>query len=138
MEIIDRIKMLIDEVMPEGSKNDNSFAKSINMEQKTVNNYMNGTNKPSLKFVEAILKSFPNVSAEWLMREEGGMFKSINQSVNGVGNNIQAGGNVSHVSAIGRGDKSTAALIAQLKGEVEYLRSKNDQLLAMLSNIHLN
>ena len=43
------------------------------MDATTFNNYMLGKRKPSLELAVAILRTFPDVSAEWLMRGEGTM-----------------------------------------------------------------
>lgn len=70
MEIVQRIKILIDE------KNCtvNSFAKEIGISQRTLNNYVLLGRLPSYETLHAILHRFTDVSAEWLMRGEGSMF----------------------------------------------------------------
>lgn len=71
MIIIDRIKELI----AQKEMNETSFAKSIGLSQRTLNNYMNGRS-PSYEAIDAILRAFPDVSAEWLLMGEGEMYKS--------------------------------------------------------------
>lgn len=56
-----------------------SLAKTFNMQQPTVWNYLNGRTKISLEFIERILDKFPNVSAEWLMRGVGTMYNTENE-----------------------------------------------------------
>ena len=40
----------------------------------TYFNILNGTSKPDFKTTEALLKGFPDISSEWLMRGRGPMF----------------------------------------------------------------
>lgn len=68
MEIVQRIQQLIEEKY--GSRGEASFAKEIGIHQVTLNNYMLGKRKVSLEIIDAILKAFPDVSAEWLLRGE--------------------------------------------------------------------
>ena len=51
-----------------------AFAEKIGMKQQTLNNYIRGVNKLSVAFITIILETFPDVSAEWLMRGEGDMY----------------------------------------------------------------
>ncbi|GEM_PF-4667617 len=46
--------------------NMSQFAKRINSEQKTVNNYLNGKRKLSLEFVESVISTF-ELDANWLL-----------------------------------------------------------------------
>ena len=54
----------------------NSFSKKIGMGQVTVNHYFLGSRKLSFELVYKTLDSFPELSAEWLMRGNGDMYKS--------------------------------------------------------------
>lgn len=54
----------------------NAFSKAIGMEQRTVNNYFLGNRKLSFELIDKTLAAFPNLSAEWLLRGEGNMYKS--------------------------------------------------------------
>ena len=72
MEIVQRIKSLIEEKY--GARGTSSFARAIGVEQVTLSRYLSGTRGVSLEVVEAILKTFPDVNAEWLLREKGNMF----------------------------------------------------------------
>lgn len=51
-----------------------AFAEKIGMKQQTLNNYIRGVNKLSVAFISIILETFPDISAEWLMRGEGDMY----------------------------------------------------------------
>lgn len=52
-----------------------SFAREINLKQMTVNQYLNGERKFSFEFIQAILMRYPELSAEWLLKGEGEMYK---------------------------------------------------------------
>jgi tRNA(Leu) C34 or U34 (ribose-2'-O)-methylase TrmL len=47
------------------------FAKQINVAQTTISEYLNNGKKVSFTIIRAILDSFPDVSAEWLLRGTG-------------------------------------------------------------------
>lgn len=53
-----------------------AFAIKCGIAQNTFNYYMNGQRKISYEAVEKILKSFPDLSAEWLIRGHGDMLLS--------------------------------------------------------------
>lgn len=74
MEVKDRIKALIGLK----AKSERDFAIKIGISQATLNNYMLGKRKISLELVEAVLKSFPDVSADWFLRGLGEMLNSEN------------------------------------------------------------
>lgn len=54
----------------------NAFAQTIGISQTTVNNYFLGNRKLSLELITNTLTAFPSLSAEWLLRGEGNMYKS--------------------------------------------------------------
>ena len=56
-----------------------SFAREINLKQMTVNQYLNGERKFSFEFVQAILKRYPELSAEWLIKGEGDMYNETSK-----------------------------------------------------------
>ena len=78
MEILSRINELIIAL----NLTSRAFAIACGIKYTTLNNYLTGRRAIGFDTVDAILKGFPNVSAEWLMRGEGHMFKSdiANQS----------------------------------------------------------
>ena len=49
------------------------LADRLGQRPSTVTNYLNGTQAPKLEFIENILRLFPEVSAEWLIRGQGTM-----------------------------------------------------------------
>lgn len=76
MDTIKRLNELIEAKC--GERGESAFSKLIGIHQVTLNNYILGKRKLSLEVVEAVLKAFPDVSAEWLLRGE-----NINMSNNG-------------------------------------------------------
>lgn len=73
MEIINRIRKIVDE---KANGNKKEFSSIINIVQVTFNRYMNGRT-PSYEVIDSILRAFPDISAEWLLRGEGEMKKSL-------------------------------------------------------------
>ena len=67
--MLNRITKLIEST----GLNPTSFSTKIGVQQKTLWNQINGQRKLSLDTVEAILDTFPDISAEWLMRGTGRM-----------------------------------------------------------------
>lgn len=54
----------------------NSLAKQINVAQATLNPQLRGDRTLAANIVVKILDAFPDISAEWLLRGEGEMYKS--------------------------------------------------------------
>ena len=49
------------------------FAKSIGMSKSVVSNLDNAANAPSFRFIEAIVKTYPEINSRWLIVGEGEM-----------------------------------------------------------------
>lgn len=114
MEILQRIRELID---AKGC-NVSSFAKKIGIGQTTLNTYLKCDRYPAYETLHAILHTFPDVSAEWLMRGEGDMF-------------------ICDGMPIIRGDESESeenlhVALAQCRVELEETRAENVKLLGQL------
>lgn len=56
------------------------FAKILGINSTSVYNYFSGTSKAPMSFIVLFLESFPDVSAEWLIRGEGEMMNPTKQS----------------------------------------------------------
>lgn len=72
MEILSRINELIIAL----NLTSRAFAIACGIKYTTLNNYLTGRRAVGYDSIDAILRNFPNVSAEWLMRGDGPMFKS--------------------------------------------------------------
>ena len=59
----------------------NSLAKQINVAQATLNPQLRGDRTLAANIVVKILEAFPDISAEWLLRGEGEMYRSNSGSV---------------------------------------------------------
>ena len=57
-----------------------AFADAIGVQRSSISHIISGRNKPSLDFLQKILTNFPKYSAEWLVLDEGEMYKSVTQS----------------------------------------------------------
>ena len=57
-----------------------AFAKMIGMLQVTCNRKIRGDQAVSLAMIEGFLHVFPDISAEWLLRGEGEMYKPNSDS----------------------------------------------------------
>ncbi len=66
----------IAEIITSKGFSENSFAKQIGSNQRTINQQLRGDRKLSLDTVCNVINSFGDISAEWLLRGEGSMNKS--------------------------------------------------------------
>lgn len=66
----------IAEIITSKGFSENSFAKQIGSNQRTINQQLRGVRKLSLDTVCNVINSFGDISAEWLLRGEGSMNKS--------------------------------------------------------------
>lgn len=64
----------INEVRDHYRLSNRGFAEAVGAKPAATNNYLNGTKEPSLEFVDRILSTYVDVSAEWLLRGIGSMF----------------------------------------------------------------
>lgn len=69
----------------EKSNSENQFAKLIGANQRTINQQLKKERSLSLDTVLSVLSSFEDISAEWLLRGEGEMYKTVSENKN---NNI--------------------------------------------------
>jgi len=59
--------------------NFSTFGEQIGVTGVAVSDIIKGKSKPNFKFLQGVLKSFPEISAEWLLRDEGEMLRNIYQ-----------------------------------------------------------
>lgn len=59
-----------------------AFALKCKLRPNTLSNQLNGIREISLSTITAILTTYPEVSAEWLMRGNGDMFIAKNEEPN--------------------------------------------------------
>ena len=113
------------------------FAKKIEMSKYTLDGYLDGKNKPALALAEGILRAYPDISAEWLMRGEGSMYRgngsTINYEINAHSqvNKGEAGGMTygppssceEELKALKEKEKLYLLQIAELKNDKLFLQS---------------
>lgn len=68
----------IRDIMLAKNMSENAFAKACNIGQKTLNSTFNRGGDVKFSTLYQILSTFPDVSAEWLMRGEGEMIRIKN------------------------------------------------------------
>lgn len=133
-DVIARIKAVV-ECVARG--NTSLFARDISISQVTLNNYMLGKRKPSLEVCTKILSAFPDISAEWLLRGEGSMYKSeADRHVNHIDlstGKVTGDGSTSVVgngNAVATGDHSTAGASDDI---IRQLLQQNQQLINIIT-----
>lgn len=72
---MDGLRDRINEVRDHYRLSNRGFAEAVGAKPAATNNYLNGTKEPSLEFVGRILSTYVDISAEWLLRGVGSMFK---------------------------------------------------------------
>lgn len=72
------VKQRIREVLTVKESNPTKLSKDFSVNQKTLNNQINSDVQLSSSTILLILKAFPDLSAEWLLRGEGSMIKNEN------------------------------------------------------------
>lgn len=124
-EIVLRIKQLM---LYKGFKSETKFANKIGIGQVTINTQLNSKRRLGLDVVSAILNTFSDISAEWLMRGKGEMLNG-NNAIN-ISNNIgvtQVGNNNNNF----RRDDTLEVLneqIAQMRKELEDVRGDKEKI----------
>lgn len=112
---------------------DNQFSKRIGVAQTTMSGYLSGNRKLSLQVIESMLNSFENISAEWLLRGEGEMYKTVSDNKN---NNFDASQYVSKdkyestvylLAEVTNNLKETVLETKKLYEEINELRSQLKQ-----------
>lgn len=112
--ITDRVKQII----ASKSLNVTQFAKSINVSQTTLNSQLIRKRSLSLDVISAILSTFEDISAEWLLRGVGNMYVIDNLPLlSGTENDNEL---------------SLHAEIARHAAHIEELQSENIKLLHQL------
>lgn len=72
------VKQRIRDILQKFGSNPTQLAKMYNLNQKTVHNQINENTQLSASIILLILKTYPDISAEWLLRGAGSMIVSDN------------------------------------------------------------
>lgn len=112
-DVLQRVRLLAKEL----NLSDNALAKKLGIPQATLSGWYNLGRTPSIKMALTLLEVFPNLSAEWLLRGEGEMFKTQNAaSTNGNNGNAVTGNNISNVSQVQKKGFSARLVAALIRG----------------------
>lgn len=106
-----------------------AISRKIGVSHPTLYNQIKGHRAMSLSTVEAFLATFPDVSAEWLLRGDGEIMKApqaaVTQNQNGgEGNSQLVNYNGKNEAALINIIKSKDAQIARLLGIIENMQNK--------------
>lgn len=71
MEIKDRLQMFLDSKHLTASQ----FADSLHVQRSNVSHVLSGRNKPSVDFLEKMVRVFPDVNFKWLLTGEGSLMQ---------------------------------------------------------------
>lgn len=69
--MVDRINLILQTKNMSASE----FANKIGVQRSNVSHVLSGRNRPSLDFIQKILKRFPDINADWLLLEKGSMYE---------------------------------------------------------------
>ncbi len=70
--MINRISKIIKEKNLSSAK----FADEIGVQRSSISHVLSGRNKPSLEFIQKILKTYPDIDINWLLTGKGNIFSS--------------------------------------------------------------
>lgn len=73
------VNQKIKQILTENRYTQNQFAKEIGMNPTTLGRQLKGEQSMSASLIESFLAVFPDVSAEWLLRDEGISSKSVQE-----------------------------------------------------------
>lgn len=132
-DITDRLNQLI----TAKTKTRRAFAAVMGISAVATDNYANGKRVPPTDLLTSILRAYPDISAEWLMRGEGSMYRSngstINYEINAHSqvNKGEAGGMTygppssceEELKALKEKEKLYLLQIAELKNDKLFLQS---------------
>ena len=116
LHMVGRIKEIIAAV----GISDRAFAMQCGISQATLSRQLAGVRELSLSTVLSILNTYDNISSEWLLKGEGAMFKTSNdtESANRISSLVDT---ISTLTAV---VKSKDARIKELEEEIANLKKK--------------
>lgn len=105
----------------------NELAKTIGVSSTNVYGYLNGSSKAPMSFVVSVLESFPDLSAEWLLRGEGEMLLPPKKSTY-----LEMAEKL-HAPLMASEPSSLTAQVEQLAKNQQEMQSQLDRLLQKLT-----
>lgn len=88
-------------------------SRTMKINQQNISNYINGTRKLSVDFIQQFVDKYNDISVEWLITGKGNMLKS----------EYKQNDKLSHVN---EGSVYEKKYIDRLENEIEFLRSQLD------------
>lgn len=123
------IKQRVQQVFAECKITVNRFAILSGLNQKTINDQINGTAKIGAVTLSALLAYRPDLSAEWLLRGTGDMLITNKPTEINI-NNANMG---HHNTNIGSGIQTiTTSDLAELKQQIAELKADKEKLYQLL------
>lgn len=105
------------------------LAEALGISENTIEGYMRGKNKVALNFIVDVLRTYPDISAEWLLRGEGDMYRNANSNVNNYEINSHSTVHKGNVSG------SYNNTSADLQQEVKTLKEKERLYLMQIAEL---
>ena len=69
----------INKILKYLNTNSSKFADEIGVQRSSISHVLSGRNKPSLDFIQKLLKTYPEINAEWLITGGGKMTNEESQ-----------------------------------------------------------
>jgi len=66
----------ISKIIKEKNLSSARFADEIGVQRSSISHVLSGRNKPSLEFIQKILKTYPDIDINWLLTGKGNIFSS--------------------------------------------------------------
>ncbi len=63
----------INSILKYYNTNSSKFAEQIGVQKSSISHVLSGRNKPSLDFIQKLLRAFPEINADWLVLGKGKM-----------------------------------------------------------------
>jgi len=70
------MKDRIQQIMAKEGIQPTRFAEMVGVQRSSISHILSGRNKPSFDMIQGILKSFPKISADWLLLGKGEMYRT--------------------------------------------------------------
>lgn len=120
----------IKDVIKQKARSKEMFATAVAVSVNTLDTYLKRRSKVSLDLIEKILQTYPDISAEWLLRGEGDMYRNANS---GNVNNYE----INSHSTVHKGDVSDSYnnTSSDLQQEVKALKEKERLYLMQIAEL---
>ena len=125
----------IRDIMLAKNMSENAFAKACNIGQKTLNSTFNRGGDVKFSTLYQILSTFPDVSAEWLMRGDGSMNRQKNDEKTISITNVHRSTTGNIDSSVGKTTNVDEALNSLLKEKDKIIAQKDARITELTDTI---